>query len=193
MLTRPDHEVSLTTITDKSMPYLKRFKQNSLRVVTALALCMMISIPGAFAASGSSQKIGVVDYGKIFQQMPETKSADQTLQAAKNQTNSELGKMQASLQGAVQAYQKAGKPNPAKEKALRDQEESFRKSVADKQNALAKKEQDLITPIRQKIDSAIESIAKKEGYSMIFEKGARVYGDAEYDITFKVMDQLNIK
>jgi outer membrane protein len=175
------------------MPYLKRLKENSLRVVTAIALCMLVSIPGAFAASGSPQKIGVVDYGKIFQQMPETKSADQALLAARNQTNSDLSKMQASLQSAIQAYQKAGKPNPAKEKTLRDQEESFRKTVSDKQNALAKKEQDLIAPIRQKIDSAIESIAKKDGYSMIFEKGARVYGDAEYDITFKVMDQLNIK
>ncbi len=175
------------------MPYLKKFKKISLRIVPALALCMLISIPGAFAASGSPQKIGVVDYGKIFQQMPETKSADQALQTARNQTNTELGKQQAALQSAVQAYQKAGKPNPAKEKALRDQEESFRKTVAERQNALAKKEQDLIAPIRQKIDSAIESISKKDGYSLIFEKGARVYGDAEYDITFKVMDQLNIK
>jgi outer membrane protein len=152
----------------------------------------MVLAPGAFAASGS-QKIGVVDYGKIFQQMPETKAADQTMQAAKSQTSAELSKQQTALQNAVQAYQKAGKQNPVKEKELRAQDESFRKAVAEKQNALAKKEQDLITPIRQKIDGAVESIAKKEGYNLIFEKGARVYGDAEYDITFKVMDQLNIK
>ncbi len=174
------------------MSYLKKLATLSRRIVPAVAICMMAAAPGAFAASGP-QKIGVIDYGKIFQQMPETKNADQTLQAERNKTQAELSKLQSALQNAVQAYQKGGKPNAAKEKELRAQDENFRKSVADKQNALAKKEQELVAPIRQKIDAAVESVARKEGYNMIFDKGARVYGDAEFDITFKVMDQLNIK
>jgi outer membrane protein len=164
----------------------------SRRIVPAVAFCMMVATPGAFAASGS-QKIGVIDYGKIFQQMPETKAAEQNLQTARNQTNAELSKLQSALQNAVQAYQKGGKPNAAKEKELKAQDENFRKTVADRQNLLAKKEQDLIAPIRQKIDATVESVARKEGYNLIFDKAVRVYGDAEYDITFKVMDQLNIK
>lgn len=159
----------------------------------ALALCMLISTHGAFAASSAPQKIGVVDYGKIFQQMPDTKSAEQSLQTSRSQTNAELAKMQAALQNAVQAYQKTGKQNPVKEKELRGQEENFRKAVTEKQAALTRKEQEMIAPIKLKVDNAISSIAKKEGYSMIFEKGARVYGDDTYDITYKVMDQLNIK
>ena len=174
------------------MRHLKKLELISRRFVPAVAFCMMVAAPGAFAASGT-QKIGVIDYGRIFQQMPETKAAEQTLQTARNQTNTELSKLQTALQNAVQAYQKAGKPNAAKERELKAQDENFRKTVAEKQNALAKKEQDLVTPIRQKIDATVESVAKKEGYSMIFDKAARVYGDAEYDITFKVMDQLNIK
>lgn len=174
------------------MSYLKKLESLSRRLVPAVAFCMIAATPGAFAASGA-QKIGVIDYGKIFQQMPETKAAEQTLQGARNQTNAELTKLQTALQNAVQAYQKGGKPNPAKEKELKAQDENFRKAVAEKQNALAKKEQDLITPIRQKIDTAVETIAKKEGYNLIFDKGVRVYGDADYDITFKVMDQMNIK
>ena len=174
------------------MSYLKKLELISRRFVPALAFCMMVSAPCAFAASGY-QKIGVIDYGKIFQQMPETKSAEQSLQAARSQTNAELSKLQAALQNSIQAYQKGGKPNPAKEKELKAKDENFRKTVAEKQNALAGKEQELVTPIRKKIDAAIESVAKRDGYSMIFDKGARVYGDAEYDITIKVMDQLNIK
>ncbi|NTU68710.1 MAG: OmpH family outer membrane protein [Chlorobiaceae bacterium] len=174
------------------MTYLKKLETLSRRFVPAIAFCMLVAAPGAFAASGS-QKIGVIDYGKIFQQMPETKTADQSLLAARTQTNNELSKLQAALQNAVQAYQKGGKQNAKKEQELRAQDENFRKAVADKQGALARKEQELVAPIRQKIDAAVESIAKKEGYNMIFDKGVRVYGDAEYDITFKVMDQLNIK
>lgn len=174
------------------MSYLKELKTITGRVLAPVAVCMMLSTPSAFAAS-ATPKVGVVDYGKIFQQMPETKTAEQTLQTAKNQTNTDLGKMQSALQSAIQAYQKGGKQNPVKEKELRAQDENFRKAVAEKQGALAKKEQELITPIKQKIDTAIQAIAKKEGYNLVFDKAVRVYGEPEFDLTFKVMDQLNIK
>lgn len=161
-------------------------------LVIALSLCLTFSASSASAAE-NIQKIGVVDYGRIFQMMPETKAADQSLQTMKSQTNAELGQLQATIQKAIQAYQKSGKPNPAKEKELRAQDESFRKTVMEKQSLLARKEQELITPIRQKIDTAVSSIAIKDGYSMIFDRNVRIFGDEQSDITYKVLDQLNIK
>ncbi|MGC8773842.1 MAG: OmpH family outer membrane protein [Chlorobaculum sp.] len=158
----------------------------------SLTLGMTFSAPQAFAAD-NAQKIGVVDYGKIFQMMPETKAADQTLQTMKNQSSAELAKQQSALQSAIQAYQKGGKPNAVKEKELRTQQENLQKSALEKQRLLAQKEQALITPIRQKIDVTVATVAKKDGYSMIFDKSARVYGDEQSDITYKVLDQLNIK
>jgi outer membrane protein len=157
----------------------------------ALALGMTVSSPKAFAES--SQKIGVVDYGKIFQMMPETKAAEQTMQTMKNQTNAELGKQQNAFQQAVQTYQKAGKPNAAKEKELRAQQENLQKNAMEKQTQLAQKEQELVVPIRKKIDASVASVAQKDGFTMIFDKNARVYGDEQSDITYKVLDQLNIK
>jgi outer membrane protein len=158
----------------------------------SLTLGMTLSAQSAFAAE-SAQKIGVVDYGRIFQMMPETKAADQSLQTMKNQSGAELAKQQAAFQQAVQAYQKTGKPNAVKEKALRDQQENLQKSALEKQSQLAKKEQELVTPIRQKIDATVAAVAQKDGYSMIFDRNARVYGDEQSDITYKVLDQLNIK
>jgi outer membrane protein len=177
------------------MSEFKGFKTISRSLLMALTVGMLFSAPNAFAVDG--QKIGVVDYGKIFQQMPETKAAEQTMGAARNQANAELGKMQGELQKAGQAYmkqkQKTGKADVAKEKELQGKEEGLRKIAAEKSNALAKKEQELVTPIRQKIDGAVESIAKKDGFNMILDKNIRVYGDTQSDITFKVLDQLNIK
>lgn len=148
-------------------------------------------------AANTAQKIGVIDYGRIFQMMPETKAAEKKIQATKTQTGQELGKIQASVQAAVQTYlqqkQKTGKADPAQERALQTREDNLRKVAAEKSKELAQKQQSLIIPIRQKIDAAVASIAKKEGYSMIFDKKVRVYGDAKSDITYKVLDQLNIK
>ena len=157
----------------------------------ALSLGMTLSAPNAFAEG--VQKIGVVDYGKIFQMMPETKAADQTMQTMKNQTNAELGKQQNAFQQAVQAYQKVGKANATKEKELRAQQESLQKSVMEKQSQLAQKEQELVAPIRQKIDASVAAVAQRDGFTMILDKNARVYGDEQSDITYKVLDKLNIK
>jgi len=174
------------------MSDLKGMKKISGLLISALTLGMFFSAPQAFA-DDNSQKIGVVDYGRIFQMMPETKAADQALQTMKNHTSAELAKQQSALQSAIQAYQKGGKQNPAKEKQLRAQDENFRKTVAEKQKLLNQKEQELVAPIRQKIDATVASVASKDGYSMIFDRNVRVYGDAQSDITFKVLDQLNIK
>ncbi len=158
----------------------------------SLTLGMTLSAPQAFATD-NTQKIGVVDYGRIFQMMPETKAADQSLQTMKNQSGAELAKQQNALQSAIQAYQKGGKPNAVKEKELRTQQENLQKSAMEKQRLLSQKEQELIAPIRQKIDATVAAVAQKDGYSMIFDKSARVYGDAQSDITYKVLDQLKIK
>lgn len=158
----------------------------------ALTLGMLLPSSRTFAAD-NVQKIGVVDYGRIFQMMPETKAAEQSMQTMKNQSGAELAKQQTAFQQAVQAYQKSGKPNAAKEKALRAQQESLQKNAMEKQSMLSRKEQELVAPIRQKIDATVASVAQKDGYSMIFDKNARVYGDAQSDITYKVLDQLNIK
>ncbi|MBN1929397.1 MAG: OmpH family outer membrane protein [Chlorobiaceae bacterium] len=178
------------------MSDFKGIKVISRLLFMALVLGVFFSGQNSAAAS-TAQKIGVVDYGRIFQMMPETKAAEQSMQTAKMQTNQELGKMQSSLQTAIQTYlkqkQKTGKADAAQERALQGREENLRKVAAEKTNALAKKEQSLILPIRQKIDAAVAAIAKKEGYSMIFDKNVRVYGDAQTDITYKVLDQLNIK
>jgi outer membrane protein len=158
----------------------------------SLTLGMTFSAQQAFAAE-IAQKIGVVDYARIFQMMPETKAAEQSLQTMKNQSGAELAKQQTAFQQAVQAYQKTGKANAVKEKALRDQQETLQKSALEKQSLLAKKEQELVAPIRQKIDATVAAVAQKDGFGMIFDKNARVYGDEQSDITYKVLDQLNIK
>jgi len=58
---------------------------------------------------------------------------------------------------------------------------------------LYRKEQALITPIRQKLLTAIQAVAQKEGFSLVLDKQAMIYGAADADLTFKVMNQLNIK
>ncbi|MCG8375115.1 MAG: OmpH family outer membrane protein [Chlorobiales bacterium] len=56
--------------------------------------------------------------------------------------------------------------------------------------ALDKKKAELFAPIRQKILNAVKAVAAKEGFSVIIDKQAMVYGNPSADITFKVISQL---
>jgi Skp family chaperone for outer membrane proteins len=51
-----------------------------------------------------------------------------------------------------------------------------------------------MSPVKDKIIKAIQSVAKEEGMSFVFDKGAEVpvllFGDAKFDVTFKVLDRL---
>jgi len=59
---------------------------------------------------------------------------------------------------------------------------------------LARQTEKIINPIREKIKSAIASVAKEEKYSFVFDKTEQIqvllYGDPNQDITFKVIDKL---
>ena len=52
----------------------------------------------------------------------------------------------------------------------------------------------LLAPLRDRIRSAITTVAKEEKYSFVFDKTESIqillYGDPAHDITFKVIDRL---
>jgi len=71
--------------------------------------------------------------------------------------------------------------------------EKYQQEQFGRGGVVEKKQQELLIPIRQKVLAAVESIAQKEGSSLVLEKSIAVYVTPENDLTFKVMNQLNIK
>lgn len=151
----------------------------------AVSLCTMIAAPEAFAAE-AAQKIGLIDVNRVYQQMPEKKSADQGMQAVGNKAASDIKKLQAEFNAYQSQKAKTRKGDPVKEKSFQTREQAIRAEVA-------KKEQELYGPVQQKLKTAIDAVAKKDGYSIVIDKNATVFNDAAFELTFKVLDQLNIK
>jgi len=170
------------------------------RLVPAMVLGLLLAAPSAFAARGA-ERIGVVDFGRIMQQMPETKQAEASLQATAAPLQKELERMKTDFENAVGAYKQQA---PSMAKAARDQKEkelnlkgqAIQKYQQDKfgrGGIVDKKEQELIAPIRQKALGAVQSLAQKDGFTLVLDKSVMIYGTAYHDLTFKVMNQLNIK
>ena len=57
---------------------------------------------------------------------------------------------------------------------------------------MVQKQSEMFKPIKEKITKAIESVAKEMKINFVFDKadGTLIYGDKEFDITFKVLDKL---
>ena len=192
--------INMITLTMKLMNHSKRFITVSRRIIMAVVLSLVLVAPQTFAAQESG-KVGVVDSGKILQQLPETKQAESSLQTTAAPLQKELDRLNQDYQKSVAAYRqqaaslsKAARDQKEKELSLKGQAlEKYQQEKFGRGGVIEKKQQELLVPIRQKVLSAIESIAKKEGITLVIEKSASVYVTPEHDLTFKVMNQLNIK
>ena len=170
------------------------------RIMMAVVLSLLSFAPQSYAAQGAG-KVGVVDSGKILQQLPDSKQAETTMQSFAAPLQKELERMSQEYQKAVVAYRqqggslsKAAKEQKEKELGLKAQAiEKYQQEKFARGGVIDAKQQELYLPIRKKVLASIESIAQSEGFSLVFEKSTALYTTPDNDLTFKVMNQLNIK
>ncbi|WP_294345145.1 OmpH family outer membrane protein [Prosthecochloris sp.] len=174
-----------------------RFTSLPRTMIMIMIVSVLAVAPSALAATGT-EKTGLVDTQKVLDQMPEKKKAENILKATGTQWQKGLDKLKNDFQTAATNYEKQKKSLSKtaleqKEKDLNLKYQSIQKYQLEKfgpGGALEKKQNELFAPIRQKFLTAVQTVAKKEGYSVIIDKQAVVYGDKSADITFKVIDQL---
>ncbi len=147
-------------------------------------------------------KVGYVDSETILEQFPEAIKAKSDLDGLVTKWRKEADSITTVLQNAYADYQKqASTMTPEKQK------ESQQKIVAQEQQLQQYREQkfaqpngeyfirqeQLMAPVKQKIFKAIDEIAKEESMHYVLDKAGEVvvlYADAQFDITFKVLDRL---
>ncbi len=157
---------------------------------------------GSLVFAQSTQKTGYVDSEVILKQVPEAIKAQGELDALIGRWNAQVDSMSQSLQQEYGDYQKQAANMPEAKRKETEQKlvlqqqtiEEFRRSkFAQGTGEIYGKQEQLLKPVKEKIFAAIESVAKDEGMSFIFDKSGDIlllYADASYDITFKVLDKL---
>lgn len=152
--------------------------------------------------SSANLKIGFVDSQVIMAQYPAAIKAQSDLEALIQEWNGKIEKMKADYQQVITDYQKKleSMKDDAKKAAQQDllkREQDMSKYQQEKfgqpGGEYYKKQEELLAPIKKKIYETIELVAKAEGMKFIFDKTGDaflLYGDAEYDVTFKVLDKL---
>jgi outer membrane protein len=143
-------------------------------------------------------KFGYLNSNELIGSMAETKAAATELDEYTKKLESQLSDMQSELERKAAEYQQneTTYSDLVKEDKMRELE-SIQKRMVDfqqsAQQALAQKETELFTPIREKALAAIEQVAKEGNYTYIFEgTGALIYVDEKENIIDKVKAKLGM-
>jgi len=162
----------------------------------AIVIALFISV---ISLNAQNSKMAVVDLNTIATELPETKKVDAELQKLIKVYQDSVQRMNARLEADYNQYMKQKSMMPADQQQKTEQEltqrnlaiQQFYTEKLGQQGELAKKQADLLGPIRDKVVAAIEVVAQEEGYSIVLEKTAMVlYSKDKDDITFKVLDRI---
>jgi len=153
--------------------------------------------------SASAQKFGYVDTNYILSKMPEYKKAQEELNKLSADWQNEIGEMarhiedmHASLKAEEVLMTDEMKNDRIKEIALKETElKEYQHQIFGFEGLFFLKKQELIKPIQDKVFEAVETVAREQRLSIIFDKAAdivMIYTDPRYDYTDFVLDELGL-
>ena len=146
-------------------------------------------------------KIAHVNTAEILDAMPDKAKAEKSLEKYYGELQSQLETMAKEYQTKMQDYEanQATMSNlvkQSKEKEIIDLQTRITQFQANAENEFEAKRAELLKPILDKIQNAINSVGKEKGYTYIIDlaTGAAVYvGDNAVDVTKDVKSKLGIK
>lgn len=155
----------------------------------------------ALTVSVQAQKFGYINSQLIMSEMSQVKEMNANLESLQKVLQKKGQDMVKNLQSDFQAVQvkvERGELSPQQQeteaKRLEDEQKKIGDFEKDMQQQLAKKQQTLMTPILEKVNKAIEDVAKENGYTMIFDSSAGVllYAEEEADLSAQVKAKLGL-
>jgi len=171
--------------------------KNSFKVII---VALLIAMP-ALSFAQKAYKFGHVNKQDIIQVLPDRDSAIVKLQKFQKDLESSLETMNAEYQTKLQKYvEEKEKLDPlirqSKEKELTSLQQNTQQFTENAQQLYQQKQNELMQPIIEKIQKAINEVGKEGGFTYIFDLAAQsvaYYSSDSQDVTELVKQKLNIK
>lgn len=158
-------------------------------------LSLIIAMPSMVFA----QKFGIIDTDSLIAQLPQVQAAQTQIDAASQRYEAEFQKLKGELDKKYAEFQKldSNEPRVIHERRLQEIREldqkinQFRKTATED---LKRQETELMTPIRDAVKAAINSVGQEGDFIIIFENAPAVYtrGDV-VDVTPLVKAKLGVE
>lgn len=163
-----------------------------------IVLAVMLALPlGAMAQT----KFGHMNSQEIITVMPEFTKAQADLDAMSKQYQTEMQRTQEEFTKKYQEFlaQADSLPKNIAERRQKELQDMFQRQEQFQQEAyqsMQKAQQDAMTPIYQKLETAVQAVGKAEGVIYIFDMARTplaYIGAESIDLTAKIKAQLGIK
>ena len=160
-------------------------------------IMVMTLLPMGMVAQ--EQKIALVRHQEVFAIMPEVTPAENELAALQQQYDNHMKSMEEEYNRKYQDLMTQQDSLPENIYKIRVQEiqeliqriENFQQTA---RQELTRKESELLAPIYEKLQKAIEQVGEENGYAMILNPQVTLYiGKAAIDATDKVKAKLGIQ
>lgn len=168
-------------------------------VFIGLALALV-----SFCANAQNVKIGYASTSYIVSQMPEAKSIQSELQSFQKQLSNKINATMTGFQQQLQQYEQSAatmteEARAKKEEELNQLQQQIQRDQQEAQLQLQQKEQELFAPVFDKIQDAIDKVAKANNYTHIFSPDVAgnpvliyVQNEEEANISNMVLKELGI-
>ncbi len=166
---------------------------NRIIPILAVGLCgLMMS-----GTASAEIKMGVVNFQKLLEEAPQTKTAMQALENEFAPRRRELLTIQNDLKAKDEKLQKEGavmaEADRAKaEKSLRDQQREFSRKAGEFQDDASTRRNEEIGKVQRYLVQEIQGYANAQGYDLVLGEGV-FFAKGPLDITANVLAVLNTK
>lgn len=168
-------------------------------MIKKILLAIAVALP--ICAWAQSPKFAIVDAESIVPNMAEYTEAQNQFTEASKTFESEYAKIQEEFKAKYEEFQKvmsdSATPQTIKDRRAQEIQELNQKSEQFAQTAqqeLARKQQQLMAPVQEKLINAIKAVGAEGGYTMIFPVGVAIYTATDVvDITPLVKAKLGVK
>ena len=160
---------------------------------------IIITIMLALPMLASAQKFGHINTQELFAQMPEVNQVKLKMDTIQGQYEEQLASMNEEFQKKYQDYQTqeatmADAIKQIRQQELQEMNQRIQLFYQTAEQDIQKKQQELLTPVHEKMAKAIKTVGEREGYTYIFDSAAMVHiGDDAIDVTPAVKKELGIK
>jgi outer membrane protein len=180
------------------LKHINSIKMNTKRIIIGFSLVL------GLLANIEAQKIAIVDINEVLSSLPEYQNAQTELDRIAAEWRQEIAQEFDKVKSMYNKFQAEQVLLSADDKTKKEEEiikkesdvRELQKTKFGPEGALFKKRQEMVSPIQDKVFSAIEGYAADRGYDIIFDKGGAtglLFTNPEYDKTADLKKRLNIK
>ncbi len=140
----------------------------------------------------AADKFGYIHLGRAFNEYTKTKDYEKKVTEKQNNYISERDKKISEFNALRDKFNLlSDKDKEAKKEELQTKAKALKDFVTQKDEELAKDQEEKMKEILKDIETAVKSYAEKEGYTMVFDNRGTIYTAKSVDITDNIIEILN--